>query len=369
MARHLEERYETLRQIRELGASPEKLAQVVAQATGDTEASSRLALVGTIERFIQSRTWTDSMRVVQAHPELLGDESEILLGELIEGATTQRDENAARILQEHRALLRHCREVGVATAFAEKMGLPPGVDPLEAESAARAAAALPEELGQELAGLIQREGISSPEEFQAALQAHPELRERLAQATQQAGGSGVPIPPEFASDVREMQDVLGRLQREPHLASQYVAILERMRARPEIGRSPEFKAGVLNDLGTAYAELPTGDRGANLGRAIECYQQALTVYTPEAAPLDYAMTQNNLGNAYLNLPTGDRGANLGRAIECYQQALRFRTPEAAPFQYATTQNNLGTAYSELPTGDRGANLGRAIECYQQALTV
>jgi tetratricopeptide (TPR) repeat protein len=131
--------------------------------------------------------------------------------------------------------------------------------------------------------------------------------------------------------------------------------------------APFQYATTQNNLGIAYRNLPTGERAANLARAIECYQQALRFYTPEAAPLDYAMTQNNLGNAYASLPTGDRAANLARAIECYQQALRFRTPEAAPLDYAMTQNNLGLAYADLPTGDRAANLARAIECYQQAL--
>ena len=68
------------------------------------------------------------------------------------------------------------------------------------------------------------------------------------------------------------------------------------------------------------------------------------------------MTQNNLGNAYAELPTGDRAANLARAIDCYTEALRFYTAEAAPLEYAMTQNNLGNAYAELPTGDRAANL-------------
>ena len=47
-------------------------------------------------------------------------------------------------------------------------------------------------------------------------------------------------------------------------------------------------------------------------RAIACYTEALKYRTPQATPLDYAGTQNNLGNAYRNLPTGDRGANLGQ---------------------------------------------------------
>jgi len=126
-------------------------------------------------------------------------------------------------------------------------------------------------------------------------------------------------------------------------------------------------AAMQNNLGIAYRNLPTGERAANLARAIECYQQVLRFYTPEAAPLGYAMTQNNLGLTYADLPTGDRAANLRQAIACYQEALRFYTLETAPLQYATTQNNLGNAYADLPTGDRAANLRQAIECYQQAL--
>ena len=69
--------------------------------------------------------------------------------------------------------------------------------------------------------------------------------------------------------------------------------------------------------------MPTGDRGENLARAIACYEAALRVYTEEAAPLDYAMTQNNLGMTYLYLPTGDRTANLQQALEHAEAALRI----------------------------------------------
>jgi len=133
--------------------------------------------------------------------------------------------------------------------------------------------------------------------------------------------------------------------------------------------APLDYAMTQNNLGTAYAGLPTGERGQNLARAIACYEQALRFWTPESAPLDYATTQNNLGNAYLYLPTGERGQNLARAIACYEQALRFRTAESAPLDYAMTQNNLGAAYQNLPTGERGRNLARAIACYEQALGI
>ncbi len=142
------------------------------------------------------------------------------------------------------------------------------------------------------------------------------------------------------------------------------------RAALELARQmedAELTAGATNALGVIYSTLPTGDRAANVQRAIDCYREALRFYTPDAAPLDYAMTQNNLGFAYYALPTGDRAANVQRAIDCFQEALRFYTPDAAPLQYATTQNNLGLAYSDLPTGDRAANLQRAIDCYWEAL--
>jgi Flp pilus assembly protein TadD len=43
---------------------------------------------------------------------------------------------------------------------------------------------------------------------------------------------------------------------------------------------------------TAYSELAAvRDREGNLERAIAAYREALTVYTPETAPLEYA---NNL---------------------------------------------------------------------------
>ena len=44
----------------------------------------------------------------------------------------------------------------------------------------------------------------------------------------------------------------------------------------------------------------------------------------------YATEQFELGLHYYQLPTGDRGANLQRSIECFTEALRFFTAEAAP---------------------------------------
>ena len=93
---------------------------------------------------------------------------------------------------------------------------------------------------------------------------------------------------------------------------------------------------------------------------------ALGVQTERDFPWDWAETQNNLGVAYQDLPTGDRGDNLRRAIACHEAALRVRTERDFPQDWATTQNNLGVAYQNLPSGDRADNRRRAIACYEAA---
>jgi len=124
-----------------------------------------------------------------------------------------------------------------------------------------------------------------------------------------------------------------------------------------------------NNLGGAYAELPTGDHAANLAKAIEAFEAALTVRTREAHPADWATTQSNLGGAYVYLPTGDRAANLAKAIEAIEAALTVHTRGALQVEWAGTMNNLGVAYASLPTGDRVSNLSKAAEAFKAAMTV
>lgn len=124
---------------------------------------------------------------------------------------------------------------------------------------------------------------------------------------------------------------------------------------------------IQNNLGNTYRDLPADDRAANLEQAIQCYQQALQIWTPDADSQRYALLQTNLGNAYAELLAADRVVNLERAIRCFQEALRFRTPERDSQKYALICSSLGNAYSELPTGERETNVIQAIQAYQEAL--
>jgi tetratricopeptide (TPR) repeat protein len=142
-------------------------------------------------------------------------------------------------------------------------------------------------------------------------------------------------------------------------------VAEALHGHPDEG----LGANVQNSLGVLYQNMPTGDRRENLRRAIAAFEAALVYWTPQTAPLDYAMTQNNLGITYSVLAALEaREANLRHAIAAFEAALDYYTPQATPLHYATTQNNLGAAYWDLAQiENREANLRRAIAAFEAAL--
>jgi hypothetical protein len=59
------------------------------------------------------------------------------------------------------------------------------------------------------------------------------------------------------------------------------------------------------------------------------------------------MTQNNLGNAYCDLAgVRDPEVNLERAIKAYEEALTVYTKQAFPVNYVKVSNNLSRAKSQ-----------------------
>ena len=64
----------------------------------------------------RDRGWAASEAIVEAHPELLSDEADQLMGTLAAG---QKEDAARRTVDMHRSFLHRCREVGVGAAFAE----------------------------------------------------------------------------------------------------------------------------------------------------------------------------------------------------------------------------------------------------------
>ncbi|WP_299286865.1 tetratricopeptide repeat protein, partial [Thermoflexus sp.] len=352
-------------------------------------------LLQAILAFVRARTWSESRRVVEERPELLSDAADALLGLLI---AAQEDADVRRYLEEHRALLRRCREVGVERAFREKM-----------EALARSLSAAPSEeeirhhplyrlaemvLRGELTLEAARQRAIAPDTLRAlddrsidrmddyiiALSRDParpigtRIRAYVLAELNHAAAQALPAsPPIRAYTANTLGNCIDDypFKTPAHLERRVEAYREALAIWQQEG-DPRRVAMTQNNLGNAYGRLAeVRDREGNLERAIAAYREALTVYTPETAPLEYAATQNNLGSAYQDLAAvRDREGNLERAIAAYREALTVYTPETAPLEYAATQNNLGSAYQDLAAvRDREGNLERAIAAYREALTV
>jgi len=103
------------------------------------------------------------------------------------------------------------------------------------------------------------------------------------------------------------------------------------------------------------------EAAALLGQAVYAYRQALTVYTREQFPQQWATTQNNLANALRDQAARVKGAEavgflvdqieavalLDQAVAAYHQALTVYTRERFPQDWAMTQNNLANALRDL----------------------
>ncbi|MFZ1594463.1 MAG: CpXC domain-containing protein, partial [Anaerolineae bacterium] len=338
-ANDLEQRYQLLRNTQraaqEAGLSPEQtLAATTALEQGlhdSPDLAGVFALGQTIQTFINARTWDDSQQIVEQHPELLSDKADVLFGQLIAATQASQVDGGAAELEEHRDLLRRCREVGIPRAFAEKV-LPPealaeaerlGLAPEEFLAAARAAQDMPPALREVLAELAANGAeIHSAEDLERALASRPDLQAKL-EAAAPARGFDVPS---------ELQSILEQLARPARITDmpQRVQLCRQALALLRSEQNAPLWAGLHVKLGNSLAQNPLGDRAENLEQAIAAYRQALEVMTRQAMPVEWATVMMNLATAYSDRIRGDRAENLEQAITAYRQALEVFTPEGLP---------------------------------------
>ena len=136
-----------------------------------------------------------------------------------------------------------------------------------------------------------------------------------------------------------------------------------------VNSDDQWRAAILNNnLGNAYSELTTGDPQENIKAAIDCFEQALAIFTPEAVPYAWASIQNNLATVYKVKP-GDDGQNIRPAIVCWEKAMSIFQKAVYPLEWANVQRNLGIAYKDLNTGDPVENLNRARDYLLSTLEI
>ena len=65
----------------------------------------------------------------------------------------------------------------------------------------------------------------------------------------------------------------------------------------------------------------------------------MKVYTFEAFPQNWALTQNNIANAYCDRIKGEQASNLELAIAYYEKplVLKVYTIDSFPYEWAQTQ--------------------------------
>ncbi len=103
------------------------------------------------------------------------------------------------------------------------------------------------------------------------------------------------------------------------------AAAEKLRVMAEVeGASDADAVGafLFEKAGEFYERGDQKGENAALLVAVAAYRAALTEWTRERVPLDWAMTQNNLGNALLRLGERESGtARLEEAVAAYRAAL------------------------------------------------
>jgi len=146
-----------------------------------------------------------------------------------------------------------------------------------------------------------------------------------------------------------------------------IAVLTALRDRLEPQDADRVRTLIV--IGTAWLYSPTGDRDANVSRAIEAIEAAIEHADREHDAHWWAEAHLQLGVAWQGRPTGKRVENIQRAITCFSRAEEVWSKKDFPEHWATIQNNLGHAWERLPTGHRAVNLQRAIDYFSAALAV
>ncbi len=116
-------------------------------------------------------------------------------------------------------------------------------------------------------------------------------------------------------------------------------------------------------MAAAYGSLKRGDRAENQEKQIAHLEAALTVFTREASPQEWATVQTGLAIAYVDRIKGERADNREKAIQYFEASLSVFTRNAFPEQWALVQHNMGIAHAGA------GNWQKAIAAYEGALSV
>ncbi len=378
------------------------------------EGTDARQLAAPLQAFVHADTWALSRSVLQEHPELLSESVDSLFNRLIEEARIQGQENAVPYLEQHRAVLRRCRKVGVEAAFAELARTPGppadtaasslrllarramgGVYSLEKAIAGVAAPSVLDELSEEAL-------LALDEELQGRMEDWQRVEEcRVLAELGYAAAQVLPASPFLlALAGTTLADVLGRtapvaeeeaavLDRRVELYRKSIAAWERLGDAKQLHQAWKKLGEALleryerqkrpEDLDEAIAAYENGSAGGGgqtgLGKALlrrfeasdypADRERALAVLD-EAVELAATEPERALARLYLAnaLFPPEEDDELDRAIAMLEQ-VHFPPGSAG---WVRVQLSLGVALARRAEGQsRSADQERAIQCYAEIL--
>ena len=269
----------------------------------------RQELAKVLPAFIRARTWAEAQHIVKQHPALLSDEAEALLDQRIAAAREQDEQDSARVLEEHRTWLRHCRQTSTEAALAKKI------------------------------------------------------------STVGAQRVTTRVPPRFISSIRQADEAHQRYLRTSDLAAldEATAAWERILHHPDfIGAPKRLQLTAFNDAGVVllrrYWALGRLD---DLNRALSIWQEAVECTSLDFPELPAILT--NLGNGLSeHYKLTGRLEDLEKAIRTYHQAVERTSPDSPAL--SSRLNNLGTGLRARYTRTgRLEDLEEVIRIYHQAV--
>jgi CHAT domain-containing protein len=134
--------------------------------------------------------------------------------------------------------------------------------------------------------------------------------------------------------------------------SRAAAVLEDALAVCERQGNQQRWAEAANNLGIILMHRPDGDRGTNLARARQLFDRVSEIAFAAGEMSKWAGVQNNLGTVLRDTPTGDPDEHIDLACRAYERALTVWTKQAHPLEWALTTARLAVAESRRAGADR-----------------
>jgi len=132
--------------------------------------------------------------------------------------------------------------------------------------------------------------------------------------------------------------------------------------------APEVFADIHHQLGVIYAELPDENKKRSIWAALSAtsFNEALSFYNKVDYPYEFGMICNNFANAYAKYPQGGKTDNLEKALNFYDEALSVRPASKYPNERAVTLLNYLEASWKVGNPGEGLNTGRFNDMISKA---